>query len=316
MSSSSASSEPETAALAAALARELPRGAVVYVEGELGAGKTAFVRGAARALGVDGRRHEPDVHGRAPLRRATTARSRISTSRAASASTRRPGAISSRTSTTSAPSSSSGRASAPACCRRPRRSSTSPCATTARARSMSVVSSLAAVPSDAPTFGDGQRDRARRSAVSCRTGASSRSRAPRAGTPRSARSCSSTRSSRARDRGARGPRRGSSSAAAPARSPGCGSASRRRAASRSASALPCSGVSTLDGARRRRAGCAGADRRPARRAVRARRGRRRGRRAARATSPRAWRPERSASATAPCATARCSRPPAHVVPAR
>jgi tRNA threonylcarbamoyladenosine biosynthesis protein TsaE len=54
MSSSSASSEPETAAIAAALARDLPRGAVVYVEGELGAGKTAFVRGAARALGVTG----------------------------------------------------------------------------------------------------------------------------------------------------------------------------------------------------------------------------------------------------------------------
>ena len=54
MSSSSASSERETAALAAALARALPRGAVVYVEGELGAGKTAWVRGAARALGVTG----------------------------------------------------------------------------------------------------------------------------------------------------------------------------------------------------------------------------------------------------------------------
>jgi tRNA threonylcarbamoyladenosine biosynthesis protein TsaE len=54
MSSSSASSEPETAAVAAALAQDLPRGAVVYVEGELGAGKTAFVRGAARALGVTG----------------------------------------------------------------------------------------------------------------------------------------------------------------------------------------------------------------------------------------------------------------------
>ena len=54
MSSSSASSEQDTAALAAALAQELPHGAVVYVEGELGAGKTAFVRGAARALGVTG----------------------------------------------------------------------------------------------------------------------------------------------------------------------------------------------------------------------------------------------------------------------
>ena len=54
MSSSSASSEQETAALAADLARQLPHGAVVYIEGELGAGKTAFVRGAARALGVAG----------------------------------------------------------------------------------------------------------------------------------------------------------------------------------------------------------------------------------------------------------------------
>lgn len=54
MTSSSASSEQETAALAAALARDLPPGAVVYIEGELGAGKTAFVRGAARALGVSG----------------------------------------------------------------------------------------------------------------------------------------------------------------------------------------------------------------------------------------------------------------------
>jgi tRNA threonylcarbamoyladenosine biosynthesis protein TsaE len=52
---SSSSSEDDTAALGAALARRLPEGAVVYVEGELGAGKTAFVRGAARALGV----HEP-----------------------------------------------------------------------------------------------------------------------------------------------------------------------------------------------------------------------------------------------------------------
>ena len=54
MTSSSTSSEQETAALAAALARELEHGAVVYIEGELGAGKTAFVRGAARALGVEG----------------------------------------------------------------------------------------------------------------------------------------------------------------------------------------------------------------------------------------------------------------------
>jgi tRNA threonylcarbamoyladenosine biosynthesis protein TsaE len=49
---SSSSSELETAALGAALARSLPPAAIVYVEGELGAGKTAFVRGAAQALGV------------------------------------------------------------------------------------------------------------------------------------------------------------------------------------------------------------------------------------------------------------------------
>ena len=49
---SSSSSELETAEAGAALARTLAPGAVVYVEGELGAGKTAFVRGAAKALGV------------------------------------------------------------------------------------------------------------------------------------------------------------------------------------------------------------------------------------------------------------------------
>jgi tRNA threonylcarbamoyladenosine biosynthesis protein TsaE len=49
---SSSSSELETAEAGAALARTLAPGAVVYVEGDLGAGKTAFVRGAASALGV------------------------------------------------------------------------------------------------------------------------------------------------------------------------------------------------------------------------------------------------------------------------
>jgi tRNA threonylcarbamoyladenosine biosynthesis protein TsaE len=43
----------ETEALGARLADSLARGDVVLVEGELGAGKTTFVRGAARRLGVN-----------------------------------------------------------------------------------------------------------------------------------------------------------------------------------------------------------------------------------------------------------------------
>jgi tRNA threonylcarbamoyladenosine biosynthesis protein TsaE len=42
----------ETEALGARLAESLALGDVVLVEGELGAGKTTFVRGAARRLGV------------------------------------------------------------------------------------------------------------------------------------------------------------------------------------------------------------------------------------------------------------------------
>ena len=45
-------SPEETEALAARLAGRLRAGDVVAVSGELGAGKTTFVRGAARALGV------------------------------------------------------------------------------------------------------------------------------------------------------------------------------------------------------------------------------------------------------------------------
>jgi tRNA threonylcarbamoyladenosine biosynthesis protein TsaE len=44
----------QTEALAAGLAAGLEAGDVVLVEGELGAGKTTFVRGACRALGVNG----------------------------------------------------------------------------------------------------------------------------------------------------------------------------------------------------------------------------------------------------------------------
>jgi tRNA threonylcarbamoyladenosine biosynthesis protein TsaE len=48
-------SAAETEDFAAQLARRLAPGDIVLVSGELGAGKTTFVRGACRALGV----HEP-----------------------------------------------------------------------------------------------------------------------------------------------------------------------------------------------------------------------------------------------------------------
>jgi tRNA threonylcarbamoyladenosine biosynthesis protein TsaE len=48
------SSPEETEAIAAKLASELSLGDVVTVSGELGSGKTTFVRGACRALGVRG----------------------------------------------------------------------------------------------------------------------------------------------------------------------------------------------------------------------------------------------------------------------
>jgi tRNA threonylcarbamoyladenosine biosynthesis protein TsaE len=54
----SASAE-ETERLAARLARELRAGDVVLLSGELGAGKTTFVRGASRALGVTARVTSP-----------------------------------------------------------------------------------------------------------------------------------------------------------------------------------------------------------------------------------------------------------------
>ena len=53
MEHESASPE-ETERVAAELARELEPGDVVTVSGELGSGKTTFVRGACRALGVTG----------------------------------------------------------------------------------------------------------------------------------------------------------------------------------------------------------------------------------------------------------------------
>jgi tRNA threonylcarbamoyladenosine biosynthesis protein TsaE len=46
-------SEDETAAVARRLAGDLEAGAVLLLSGQLGAGKTAFVRGLAAGLGID-----------------------------------------------------------------------------------------------------------------------------------------------------------------------------------------------------------------------------------------------------------------------
>lgn len=46
-------SEQETRAIASALAMDLAMGTVLLLSGDLGAGKTAFVRGLAEGLGID-----------------------------------------------------------------------------------------------------------------------------------------------------------------------------------------------------------------------------------------------------------------------
>ena len=51
--------EQETEALGSRLAQQLPDGAVVAMYGDLGAGKTAFVRGMARGMGIDCRVSSP-----------------------------------------------------------------------------------------------------------------------------------------------------------------------------------------------------------------------------------------------------------------
>ena len=52
-------SEAETEALGARLAEKLPGGAVIAMYGDLGAGKTAFVRGMARGMGLSCRVSSP-----------------------------------------------------------------------------------------------------------------------------------------------------------------------------------------------------------------------------------------------------------------
>ncbi|MGZ6988638.1 MAG: tRNA (adenosine(37)-N6)-threonylcarbamoyltransferase complex ATPase subunit type 1 TsaE, partial [Thermoanaerobaculia bacterium] len=53
MTSHISASEEDTRRLGADLARRLSPGDVVLLEGELGAGKTAFVKGLAAGLGLD-----------------------------------------------------------------------------------------------------------------------------------------------------------------------------------------------------------------------------------------------------------------------
>ena len=51
--------EQETEAAGERFAKTLPDGAVVALYGDLGAGKTAFVRGMARGMGIDARVSSP-----------------------------------------------------------------------------------------------------------------------------------------------------------------------------------------------------------------------------------------------------------------
>lgn len=51
--------EAETEAVGAQFGANLPNGSVVAMYGDLGAGKTAFVRGMARGMGIDARVSSP-----------------------------------------------------------------------------------------------------------------------------------------------------------------------------------------------------------------------------------------------------------------
>ena len=52
-------SENETEKIGEDFAKKLPRGSVIAMYGDLGAGKTAFIRGMARGLGINARVYSP-----------------------------------------------------------------------------------------------------------------------------------------------------------------------------------------------------------------------------------------------------------------
>jgi tRNA threonylcarbamoyladenosine biosynthesis protein TsaE len=67
------SSPEETQALSKSLGEKLHRGAVLTLEGDLGAGKTTFTKGLAKALGIERNVNSPtftiikEYHGKIPL---------------------------------------------------------------------------------------------------------------------------------------------------------------------------------------------------------------------------------------------------------
>ena len=66
-------SEQDTEALGRALVQRLQPGAVVAFTGDLGAGKTAFVRGMAQGLGIPPAGHQPHLYHRERIRGGTAA---------------------------------------------------------------------------------------------------------------------------------------------------------------------------------------------------------------------------------------------------